>query len=241
MDLLAIEEDLDPELSRCMIDDPDFGSSIKHPLVFSILHNPKMNAMFNAMLRQKKEAVQRAVEKENWDSYVWLHERAYRLDAFLDIRDSIAKPEDYWSLLGSIWLDSENIWQNLDEWRLLFEFPERGCMEHFMEEGDRQVFNIAENKGGMPPTFQIYRGFNTDGGEDGFSWTLDRARAKWFARRYAHKDCMPMVAVGTVGRKDVIGYMTGRDEQEIVVLPENVYGIEITEAPVPEDGQHGPG
>jgi hypothetical protein len=229
MDLLGIQEDLDPELARCMIDDPDFGSSIKHPLVFSILHNPQMNAMYNAMLRQKKAAIERAVEKENWDSYVWLHERAYRLDAFLDIKDSIAKAPDYWMLLGSIWLDSENIWQNLDEWRLLFEEPERGSMEYFMDENDREVFRIPENKGGMLPTFPIYRGFSVDGGEDGFSWTIDRARAKWFARRWCSEDHTPMVAAGTVGRKDVIGYMTGRDEQEIVVLPENVFGIEIQE------------
>lgn len=228
-DLLGVQEDLDPELLECMFDDPIFGSSIKHPLVFSIVHNPQMNAMYNAMLRQKKAALQRATEAQNWDSYVWLHERAYRLDAFMDIKDEIYKSEDYWSLLGSIWIDSENIWQNLEEWRLLFEEPERGYMEHFMSEDDRKVFTLPENKGGMPRTFPVYRGFNYDGGEDGFSWTIDRARAKWFARRLCTDDYRPMVATGTVSRKDVIGYMTGRDEQEIVVLPENVYAVEVSE------------
>lgn len=226
-ELLMTQEDLDPELELCLIQEGMFGPSIKHPLVYSMVHTPNMNALVNRQLRQKKEALSRACAEQKWHSYVYLHERPYRLDAFMDIRDAILKSEDYWRLLGDIWIDSENIWQNADNWRDLFEEPERGSMEYFMDDDDRQVLKLPENKGGMPFNFTVYRGFHYDGGEDGFSWTLDKQRAIWFAKRLCGPDETPMVATGTVGRKDVIGYMTGRNELEIVALPENVHGIEI--------------
>lgn len=226
-DLLTRQEDLDPELEDCLYFDGLFGASIKHPLVFSIVHHPSANAMVNAQLRSKRAALQRAAEQQNWTSYVYLHERPYRLDAFMDIRDAIIKSEDYWRLLGEIWVDSENIWQNRDQWRELFEEPERGSMEYFMEPGDRSAMKLPPAKGGLPPIFTIYRGFNYEGGEDGFSWTVDKPRAKWFARRLCDEDEVPMVATGTISRRDVIGYMGSRGEQEIVALPENVCAIEI--------------
>jgi hypothetical protein len=195
--------------------------------VYSIFHAPQMNGMVNALLKQKKAGLERALCKDDWETYVFLHERPYRLDAFMKIRHDITRSQNYWTLLGHIWQDSENIWQHLDDWRLLFEEPERGYMEFFMDDDDRKAFSLPPQKGGMPATFPIYRGFNYDGGEDGFSWTIDRARAEWFARRFSDSDHQPLVAAGTVGRKDVIGYLTGRGEQEIVVLPENVYAIEI--------------
>ena len=37
-----------------------------------------------------------------------------------------------------------------------------------------------------------------------------------------------MLASGTISKGDVIGYMSGRGEQEIVCLPENVCAIELT-------------
>lgn len=227
--LLRTVEDLDPELQACVFDDGPFGPSIKHPLVYSICHTPMTNAMVNRALRAKKEGLVRARENQNWSSYVYLHERPYRLEAFMDIRDAIVKSEVYWRLLGDIWVDSENIWQNMEAWRDLFEEPERGSMEFFMDEDDRKAVKLSPAKGGLPPIFTVYRGYNYEGGEDGFSWTLDKPRAKWFARRLCHEDEVPMVATGTIGRKDVIGYMSGRGEQEIVALPENVCAIQVEE------------
>ena len=228
-ELLGRQEDLDPELEECLSYDGLFGATIKHPLVFSIAHHPAFNAMVNAQLRSKRIALDRAQDSQNWHSYVYLHERPYRLDAFMDIRDAIIKSEHYWELLGSIWVDSENIWQNAQAWRDLFEEPERGCMEYFMEPGDRSALKLPPERGGLLPIFTVYRGFSYEGGEDGFSWTVDKARAKWFARRLCREDEVPMVATGTISRRDVIGYMSGRGEQEIVALPENVCAIQLEE------------
>lgn len=73
----------------------------------------------------------------------------------------------------------------------------------------------------QPDTFTIYRGTEApDGLGAGFSWTLSRERAVWFARRFDKGE--PTLITATVGRARVIAYLAGRGEEEIVVLPEHV-------------------
>ena len=223
--LLGIDEDLDPELERHCVD-TEIGMCIKHPLVFSIMHNPVMNAMVNRAFNAKKKGIARALDDKNWDKYVWLHERPYRLDAFLDVEHHMSDRQ-YWELAGHIWVDSENIHQSLDQWRDIFEDNARGDQQYFMSEDDRKFMRLSPSRGGLNPVFTVYRGFSQPGCEDGFSWTLSYDTAVWFANRLCHSDETPMLATGTLSARDVFAYMSGRGEREIVCLPENVCGIEI--------------
>lgn len=226
--LLRTQEELDPALAEYIETGGMFGPSIKHPLVFSIVHTPTMNAFVNAQFRAKKKALDKARRKGDWDAYVWLHERPYRLDAFLDISWHLDGPR-YWELLGEIWSDTENAWQNIDEWREVFTADATG-REMMSDEDVRCVFDLPPEKGGLAPLTRIYRGYRFDSALHGYSWTLDRARAKWFARRLRQDDHpSPKVASGFVAREHVIAYITGRDEQEIVTLPEHVTQLEIEE------------
>ena len=226
MDLLSRLEPLDPELEPFMEDGP-LGRMLRHPLVYSLCHDPARSGLANAQRKYKKEALAKAREEKDWHTYVYLHERPYRLDAFSDICWDLAGGE-YWELVGDIWVDSENIYQNRDEWREVLESdePER---EYMSSEKDRVVFALTPEKGGLLPLTTVYRGYNYEDGLDGFSWTLDKSRAKWFAKRFLHRGETAMVAEGTVARENVLAYHTGRDEQEIVVLPENVNVIGVTE------------
>lgn len=227
--LLGTKEELNPELARYIDDDGPFGPSIKHPLVFSIVHSPALNAFVNAQLRQKKEALRRARSRGDWHACVWIHERPYRLDAFLDISWRLDGPR-YWELLGDVWSDTENSWQNRSEWREAFTADPEG-REMMSDEGVRCVFDLPPEKGGLLPMTRVYRGYRFDDALQGFSWTLDKARARWFANRLRQDDHpSPKIASGFVAREHVIAYMTGRDEQEIVALPEHVTEIEIEEA-----------
>ena len=231
MRLLATQEDLDDELQQCADDTGPFGMSIRHPLVYSICHSPQMNAFVNAQLKQKQEAVDRAEREEDWTSYIYLHERPYRLDAFNEICWKL-EPQVYWELLGDVWVDSENIYQNRDEWRDLLEFSDGCHMEDRMymsSEEDRKVFTLPPEKGGLLPETVIHRGYRHEDGLDGFSWTLDKPRAKWFAKRFPHQEGVATVATGKVKREHVLAYHTGRGELEIVVLPEHVFDVSVEE------------
>jgi hypothetical protein len=227
MELLRTMEDLDPELMLHRYDDGPFGTCIKHPLVFSIAHHPAQNAFCNRQLKQKQEALQEAEREERWHTYVYLHERPYRIDAFMAIQHML-DDRQYWELLGDVWIDSENIWQNLELWRELLTAP-RGSREFIMSEEDRKVFTLPPEQGGFPPRQRVYRGFNNEDGLDGYSWTLDKPRAKWFALRRAYEDDVAYVATAWVTPDKAIAYHTGRGEAEIVVLPEDVLDVFVEE------------
>lgn len=226
--LLRTQEELDPALALYIDRDGLFGPSIKHPLVFSIFHNPAMNAYVNAQFKQKKKALKRAENKCDWRTYVWLHERPYRIDAFLDVSWRLDGPR-YWELLGRVWSDTENSWQNMSEWREALTADPEG-REMMSDEDVRCVFDLTPEKGGLLPMTRIYRGYRFDDALQGYSWTLDKARARWFAGRLRQDDHpSPKIASGFVAREHVIAYLTGRDEQEIVTLPEHVVELEIGE------------
>jgi hypothetical protein len=227
-EIMATQEDLDPELVPWMNENGPFGPSLKHPLVFSVIHPPTMNAMVNMQLKQKKQALREAKARRQWHRYVFLYERPYRLDAFMNISWGLDGPE-YWKLLGDVWSDTENCWQNVDEWREMLTADPEG-REMMSTEDVRSVFELTPEAGGLAPQTRVYRGYCYEGALASFSWTLDRARAKWFATRLRQDDDPPAkVASGFIAREHVIAYVTGRDEQEIVCLPEHVTELEIKE------------
>jgi hypothetical protein len=82
----------------------------------------------------------------------------------------------------------------------------------------------------LPETFEVFRGLyakpiNIE--ECGFCWTLDEETAKKFAL------CPPnnkgFIIKGTVKRDDIFGYVTSRDEEEIIVNPQKVKNKQMYE------------
>ena len=224
MDMLTREEALLPELEPYLEEDGTFGPCLRHPLVYQMLFDPKRSGHVNAQYQYKKKALAKAIKEERWDTVVFLHERPYRVDAFYEHVAWACDPEtpDYWDLLGSIWTDSENIWQNEDIWHeLLAVDADIEARQHMMNEDERGTLSL------MPDEFEIYRGFKKDDRVNGLSWTVNRITAKFFATRLAHDDDVPRIATGTISKTHVLARFDGRNEGEIVVLPENVRDITI--------------
>lgn len=210
-------EDLNPELQAFIYEDDRFGLLLKHPLVFAVPYLPPMNPMLNAQLRQKRRAVNTARADGNWSTYVWMHERPFRLQAFTEVEGLMAD-QTYWELLGEVWRDSENIREDAEAWRQLWR-ADRGDTKYLMS--DEEQATLA----GMPDVFIVHQG-HTDERDDGWSWTTDLHIAVWFARRFAALEgSTPMVSTGTVSKSDVLAYFAGRSESEIVVDRANVRGI----------------
>jgi hypothetical protein len=214
--LLKRPEELNPELAVYLEQNTELGfPAIRHPLVYSVVHAPQMNALVNEQLRRKRLAVQEAKRTTNWHSYVYLHERPYRLDAFRHIC-WLLKDKEYWSLLGSIWTDAEKIGYEQDEWRECLTADRYGRW-WMMRKAERDELRLA-----YPRTIHVYRGFHRDDRRMGLSWTSNPIVAKWFARRLAGPDETPRVVSGVVDKRDVIAFFDGRSEYEMVLLPENV-------------------
>lgn len=215
-------EDLHPALELWK-QETEFGTAIKHPLVFDIFYTPHMNHMLNKRFKAKLAARDDARQEKNWSSFVFLHERPHRLDALMEIHEEIEDDKDFWELVGGVWTDSENIWQNYAEWEELLS-QERPGREFLMTDEER------EKLAALPEEITIYRGYtfveDDHDGIEGFSWTLDKQRAAWFSTRLARDHETTMVATATVSKADVIAHFLGRGEEEIVALPCSVRNIE---------------
>lgn len=221
-DLLHREEELCDELSMSLVDGP-VGQMIHDPLMIQVVYSPAMNALINRQYAERRKALDKAEDDQNWERYIFVHERPYRIDALLwAIGNGLDEDSQrYWQIVGSVWMDSENIHENYASWRklLMADIPDR--ISTMDPEDDRIVYND------LADTLTIYRGVGDYKYPEGMSWTLDRERAIWFANRYPRKGLKPCLIEGTISKTDVIAYFGGRSESEIVALPETVKNQKI--------------
>jgi hypothetical protein len=201
-DLFGMDETLDRELVPYLQDMGEpFGQCLKHPLVFSVPYMGE-NGMLNQRLDMKRRACEKAWDNNEWATYMWLHERPYRLQALLEMEPYVDDDAEYWDLLASAWVDTENAWQNLDEWYELWQ----------SDRGDRPEVKLPEGCGDV---LTIYRGVESPE-RDGISWTLSYEKAKWFALRLTYGDAKAYVLTATVEARRVWFYSDDRGEQEVL-------------------------
>tara|TARA_R100000306_G_C4334326_1_gene121919 strand:- start:429 stop:821 length:393 start_codon:yes stop_codon:yes gene_type:complete len=100
--------------------------------------------------------------------------------------------------------DAEFIYQEFDEWQKLLVIFSKLAKAH-----------DDKFKQGLPEgSFKIYRG----GTPNGFSWSLDKKIATWFATRFKPVGIEDDVHELTVTKDDVLWYNNERNEQEVVLL-----------------------
>ena len=243
-ELMNKKEDLNEELIDHIDEDSPFGVFLRHPLLVTV-YVEEMNAYYNYQYLGKRKQADKALKKKDWNRWIWLHERHFRLDAFLFIcRDIPAK--EYWTLLREIWIDTEGPGVNQDIWLELFNrpYPKRRKM---MTGKERRTLANEGRSGEL----NIYRGY-VDGldsedseyieedrdRESGISWTLDYNKAEWFARRFLSGGTgHGVVAEAICKPKDVIAYFESRGEKEIVVDPSKIRILRSQALPTEEETQ----
>jgi hypothetical protein len=224
------EEELHPAL-KPYVQDEESWPTLKHPLVYQVPYSPQLNKQSNKMFETKKEVIRQAREEGRWETVVWMHERPYRLQAFLDVAFEIEDDTRFWELVGGIWTDSENCWQCRSDWYEIFTCG-RDDRQAMMDDKEREALSK------LPDEITVYRGFTKHDGEvledndvqlHSFSWTLDRKRAVWFAQRLARDGDTSYVATAVVNKSDVVAHFLGRGEAEIVVIPDDLRITEVRE------------
>jgi hypothetical protein len=218
-ELVTKKEPLHPDLKPWLRDGP-MGLMLNSPLVQDITVNLECCALLNKRYDLKREALARAREKKNWDSYIFLHERPYRLDALCDlVNDDVLSDQQYWELVGHSYQDSENIWQNQATWKGLLN--RRRPEKHFLMGDEEERAKLA----GMPDLIHVYRGIRKGKNRRGLSWTLSMTKAMFFARRYDIGKT-GLILHGEVKREDVHCLLLGRGEFEIVANKVKIVGEE---------------
>lgn len=215
-------EGLDCELLPFLGESP-IGLILKAPLVFMVPYLPELAAIANRAYRTKREAVARAEAEGKWQKVLWLHEKPYRMTVFLRVRERMSD-RDYWQALGSLWLETENLHEDQDEWVAALTASRPGRTQWLMDETERGVL------AGLDEQVTVYRGYRRLGRHLAPSWTLDRARAQWFANRAIDsQSSRGYLATATVPKACVIAYFAGRGEQEVVLDPGQLPEAHIAE------------
>ena len=114
--------------------------------------------------------------KRDWLNLVFGCERPYRARVLKQVLPAISDAALAAKLVAEVWIDSENVWQNLRVWASVW------CMLP----DPRATMNWHEQKefAALPERFPIFRGYGLPRGTArGLSWTIDRERAEWFSRR----------------------------------------------------------
>jgi len=212
------EAGLDKELLAYR-EDAEFPM-IRHPLVFAVpfFEHADEVTRLNKMLVTKKEQCDKALAAHEWSRFVFLHERPYRVEAFQEVQENLSD-RDYWPLLREVWCDSENIFQNAMQWWEMLTTPRQR----------RTLFTPCEDRPAlkkMPEMLHVYRGaqqIEMHGHYLGYSWTLNRDKAEWFATRlHRPSDGLAVIASADVLKEYIVGYINARGEQEIVVEPKEL-------------------
>ena len=191
-----------PELEQYIVETP-IGLYIKHPLVFQ----PYLSAtLANQQLEQKYKFLRKALKTKNFNQYIFLHERPYRINAFQDIKKDLDN-KTYWRLLSNIWTDTENSWQDIETWKKLFK-SKRNKKENLMGGQELATYESLDNE------LIIYRGCVKGLNENGLSWTLNKDQAEWFAKRF---DKDGIVIEKRINKKNIVAYFNSRGEEEVVV------------------------
>lgn len=182
------------------------GIHLQHPLIYSVFHSDEMNAMVNYRYEHTLQRIEECMAKDQWDRIPFMYERPYRVNAFYDLKEKYSSRQ-YWELLSDVYIDTENLHQNVELWyELLFASNVPKYKHYFMSAIDRKAFK------NLPDVITIYRGCETS--DVGYSWSLSEKTATFFANRFNRDG---VVLVGTVEKSDCLGLLLGRGEQEIVV------------------------
>jgi hypothetical protein len=179
---------------------------LNHPLVHDTRIDPDRAAHLNLWYKQALDRIADASRRRDWESFVFVHTRPYLVDAFLKISFKLTNKK-YWKLLADVWVLSENIWQKEEALCELWNEP-LPCKSNAMNAKERKAMKA------LPDEITIYRGACEQHSLYGMSWTLDRDKAIWFAKRSQP----PYVLLTARAKKsDAHALLLRRRENEIVI------------------------
>ena len=155
------------------------------------------------------------------------YEMAYRLKEMYESRKLRSKT--FYRILGFIWSMCESMGGLSD---LIYETMHQHTTPGTLHIPVMMTREEQKALAALPEKLEVYRGCNPVN-RDGFSWTLDRSTAEWFAYRFSSIKGQPILLTATIersmitavnlsrkGEREVIlFYMPGDDEVKEVALP----------------------
>ena len=208
------QEPLIPELEADYVE--SFEECMGMPCIFNkfvhtVMAVPHYFALYNEQYRFRSQAADKFLINKEFEKYLAVIEKPYRVEEFLKIQPMIEDDQAYYNLFEDIWVCVENIWQYKDQ--LALHIIERVATLPDHQRFDPAVKLNFDSNGEL----EIYRGVNKNGDHYGLSFTTDREQARWFSSRLC-KSKEGYVRELTVTKDDIIFTTNRRAEKEVVTL-----------------------
>jgi len=151
-------------------------------------------------------------EEKDWFRYFLFVSTPFRFDMLRAVQENLNDIE-FWGSFREIWMHAENLWEDWENIEKLLELnrPQR---ESIMDAKERAALKK------LPTSIQIFRGGLTEN-LDGYSWTLSKEKAEWFAKCRQQQD-NAFSFEGECQKDDVLALFLERDEDEILIAPKKV-------------------
>lgn len=128
---------------------------------------------------------------------------------FFKLIKDLLNIKDYTDMLETLWTIMEYPNQDVNvtqkEW---VSYWKNADTKYIYSDEDKEILDA------LPDEFYVYRGLMERASLKALSWTLDLDRAIWFAKRWNNHG---KVYRGLCKKKDILAYLSCRNEEEIVV------------------------
>lgn len=183
----------------------DFGQN------YLWIHSPFLDAIFS---KETEETYVNAA-KRRWNLFnqtkdLLYVERAYRqsfLLSYLNGHEHELTSKEINELIIDWWEDTERPNESKETWDDIFGFLTPSLLD---------MSDLPKGE------FKIYRG----GNRDGMSWTLDKEKGQWFAKRAKRFSTLHdeyLFHEEIITEDDVLFYTNGREEQEVVLKETSLF------------------
>ncbi|WP_305817284.1 hypothetical protein [Photobacterium leiognathi] len=192
---------------------------LKHPLYIETLFVPCLGSARYALevIKAREQVANKQLSCGQYLAFVFTHERPFRFDAFLRICHKITDTQSYWQVLDQVWHDCENpcaynnnriVWSEL--WQ--GEYVDHAPLTVPCDPDNQADIDIYNS---LLETFTVYRG----GHVAGFSWSLSKDKAAWFATRSSEfgNNRFEIHSL-EVKKSEVCWFTNARNELEVIVL-----------------------
>jgi len=177
----------------------------------------------------KKQELDKAIEQQNWDKVFMLIEKPFRLNWLEENIDLIKDDKQYYNFLKDAYMMTEFPMNGFSNYRDLLDlFYARENSKLMLDKDELELLNS------LPNEVKIWRGVKVDDVLDddniGLSFTLNKDKAIWFAERFSQAGVSQAILIeAVVKRDDILSIFLNRDEEEVIVNPEDIKIKEIIE------------
>lgn len=200
-------------LGSFFLSHPIFRDRIISKPVPKTEENPVGLEMLDIVLKENQEEARKlyryAIDKQRDVFGIFMIINKPYAGFFFNLIKDFLNEEDYATMLEYLWTSMEypNTDKNVSKYQFI-DLWKKANLSYIYSDEDKDV--LAR----LPEEFLVYRGLMKGAKKQALSWTLDPSRAVWFAKRF---DNNGKVYKALCKKKDILVYLSCRNEEEIVV------------------------